>query len=202
MKLTFQKQNVQALLSQRNAWIGIAGLTALSTLILSVGVFYKEQKVILVPPHITKSFWVQGNEVSKTYLEEMGVYMSKLLLDLSPGNLDHNYGVLLRYATPEAHGALEKQFLGEAQDYRSLQMTTHFKPASVMANPQKLEVEVKGTLTTYVASKEIKTAQRTIFLKFTNRGSGLLLVQASPRTPADEGNQNNAQERKNHNEHF
>jgi len=191
MKLSFQKKNVQTLLSERNVWMRIASLTALSTLMLSVAVFYKTQKVILVPPHITKSFWVQGKEVSREYLEEMGVYMAKLLRDLSSGNLDHNHGVLLRYATPEAYGTLAKQFLKEAQEYKSLHLTTHFKPSSVTANPERLEVEVKGVLTSYVASKEIRTSQETILLKFTDRGSGLLLEKAVSLKESEEEEHNN-----------
>ena len=185
MNLGFQTKNVNQLSSQLNAWIRIAVLMGVSTLILSVCVFYKTEKVILVPPHITKSFWIRGDEVSKSYLEEMGVYMTKLLLDLSPSNLDHNHRVLLRYATPEAHGKLEKQFFEEAQEYKGLQLTTHFKPVSVTANPQKLEVEVKGTLTSFVASKEVKSTQEILCLKFTHRGNGLLLEKAARVAPAN-----------------
>jgi len=179
MRIELQKQTVSKLLLERNAWIRIATLTAMSTLILGVAVFRKNQKIILVPPHITKSFWVQGDEVSKEYLEEMGVYMAKLLLDLSPANLAHNHSVLLRYTTPEAYGSLKTQFLKEEETYRSLQLSTHFKPGTVTANPTTFEVDVNGTLTSYVAGKEIKTTPETVFLKFTDRGSGLLLERAS-----------------------
>lgn len=179
MKFSFHKQTVNKLLSQRNAWKTIAMTLSVGIGLLSVAVVFKHEKTILVPAQISKSFWVQGDEVSKEYLEEMGVYMAKLLLDLSPGNVVHNHKALLRYASPEAYGSLKKQFLKEEEDYASLQLSTHFKPTSVAANPQTLEVEVKGILTSYVASQMIKTSSETVFLKFTSQGSGLLLERAT-----------------------
>ncbi len=178
MRFLFQKQTVERIFAERNSWIGISVVLSVTTVILSVAVLGKSQKIILVPPHITKSFWIKGDEVSKEYLEEIGVYMAKLLLDLSPANLNHNHQVLLRYATPEAYGQLEKQFLEEKSQYESLQLTTHFKPSSVMAKPDTLEVEVKGTLTSYVAAKEVKSSQALLKLKFADRGTGLLLESA------------------------
>ena len=161
-------------------------MLSVSLVFLSVAVFCRHEKTILVPGHMTKSFWVQGDEVSKEYLEEMGVYISKLLLDLSPGNIVHNHKALLRYASPEAYGSLKKQCLKEEEDYTSLQLSTHFKPTSVSANPQTLSVEVKGILTSYVASKEIKSSPETIFLTFTHRGSGLLLERAAGTAQGEE----------------
>ena len=178
MKFSFQKQTVSTLLSERNAWRGVTLVLSVSLVFLGISVIFKREKTILVPCPLTKSFWIQGDDVSKEYLEEMGVYMSKLLLDLSPGNVVHNHKALLRYASPEAYGRLKKQFLKEEEDYSSLQLSTHFKPTSVTANPQTLEVEIKGILTSYVASKEIKSSQETISLKFTSQGTGLLLERA------------------------
>lgn len=159
---------------------------SVSLVFLSVSIFCKHEKTILVPAHFTKSFWIQGDEVSREYLEEMGVYIAKLLLDLSPGNVVHNHKALLRYASPEAYGSLKKQFLKEEEEHTSLQLSTHFKPTSVTANPQTLDVEVKGILTSYVASKEIKSSHSTIFLTFTHRGSGLLLERASETAQEEE----------------
>ncbi len=186
MRFSLQKQTVNKLLSQRTAWKNLTMVLSVSLVFLSIAVFCRNEKTILVPAPFTKSFWVQGDEVSKEYLEEMGVYISKLLLDLSPGNVVHNHKALLRYASPEAYGSLKKQFLKEEENYTSLQLSTHFKPTSVTANPQTLNVEVKGILTSYVASKEIKTSSEVVFLKFTSQGSGLLLERATGMDQGEE----------------
>lgn len=179
MNIEFLRRNILKLISQRNGWIGIATLTAMSTVLLSTALFFKNERTILVPPHISKTLWVEGGSVSKEYLEEMGMYISKLLLDLTPTSFTYNHEALLKYATPEAYGALKKQFMDDGEEYTKLQLSTHFKPSEVIANPKKLHVRVKGNLTSYVAGKQMDSSLETIFLQFSLRGAGLLLEKVS-----------------------
>lgn len=144
-------------------------------MLLSIIVFGKREQVILVPPHHSKSFRVQGSDISQEYLEEMGVYMSKLLLDLSPATFTYNHEVLLKYVTPESYGTLKKKLLKDGEQYTKLQLSTNFKPSQITANPKTLQVDVIGTLTSYVAGKEVESSQELVTLEFTQRGSGLLL---------------------------
>jgi conjugal transfer pilus assembly protein TraE len=175
MNVNFLRHNILELFSQRNAWRGISVGMVMSNVILSAAVFLKNERTILVPPHITKTLWVEGGAVSKEYLEEMGVYIAKLLLDLSPTSFSYNHETLLKYATPEAYGALKKQLMDDGDQYTKLQLSTHFKPNEVSANPTKLQVDVKGTLTSYVAGKEMSANPETVSLQFSLRGAGLLL---------------------------
>ena len=179
MKVDFLHQNILNIISQRNAWIGISALMATSNIALSSALFLKNERTVLVPPHITKTLWVEGGRVSKEYLEEMGLYMAKLLLDLSPTSFAYNHETLLRYATPEAYGVLKKQLLEDGDYYTKLQLSTHFKPTEVKANPSKLSVEVKGSLTSYVAGKELRSSLESISLQFSLRGAGLLLERVT-----------------------
>lgn len=180
MKFDFHQYNTTDLWSQRNRLFVLAGVLVFSNVLLGIGVLCKNEKTILVPPQITKTLWVQGGEVSQSYLEEMGLYMSKLLLDLSPTSFAYNHAVLLRYAIPEAYGSLKKQLTKDGEQYTKLQLSTHFKPTEITANPQTLEVEVKGQLLSYVSGKQVRDSQETLFLKFTMRGGGLLLESVSP----------------------
>lgn len=188
MNLSFHKDSLTKHLSERNAWMGISIVLGVSLCLLAAALLHKREKTILVPLNIHKSFWVHGDEVSKEYLEEMGLYLAKLLMDVSPSHIRHNHAVLLRYATPEAYGTLKAQFVEEEASSSSLQLSTHFKPSSVLANPEVLTVEVKGVLTSYVAGKEIKTSSETLLLKFANREAGLLLESAKGM-PKGEGHE-------------
>ena len=179
MRADFLHYNILKIISQRNAWISFSALMAMSNIVLSIALFLKHERIILVPPHIAKTLWVEGGTVSKEYLEEMGLYMSKLLLDLSPTNFPYNHETLLKYATPEAYGALKKQLLEDGDTYTKLQLSTHFKPTEVTASPGKLHVEVKGNLTSYVAGKEIRSSLETVSLQFSLRGAGLLLEKVT-----------------------
>jgi conjugal transfer pilus assembly protein TraE len=178
MKLSIHKEAMPKLLSERNIWMKAMIILSIANAILAISLAQRHEKTILVPTSLHKSFWVQGDDVSKEYLEEMGVYIAKLLLDLSPSSVVHNHTTLLRYATPEAYGTLKAQFVKEEAEYSALQLSTHFKPTSVLANPKTYSVEIKGALTRYVAGKDIKTSSETILLKFATRGTGLLLESA------------------------
>jgi len=179
VKAEYLHQSIIKLLSQRNGLLALAGILSLSNVLLVVGLICKSERVILVPPHIHKSLWVEDGEVSKEYLEEMGAYLSKLLLDLSPTSFPYNHETLLKYATPEAYGSLKKQLIHDGEQYIKLQLSTHFKPAEVIANSQTLEVQVKGMLTSFMAGKQIRESQETLSLQFTQRGGGLLLESIS-----------------------
>ncbi|MBS0271671.1 MAG: type IV conjugative transfer system protein TraE [Proteobacteria bacterium] len=183
MKAEFLHQNIIKLLSQRNGLLMLAGILSLSNVLLVVALICKSERIILVPPHIHKVLWIEGGEISKEYLEEMGAYLSKLLLDISPTSFPYNHETLLKYATPEAHGELKKQLIKDGEQYTQLQLSTHFKPAEVIASPQILEVQIKGLLTSFMAGKQVKESQETIILKFTQRGGGLLLESISGGNP-------------------
>ena len=185
MNSSFLRHNILKLIPQRNGWIGIASLMAMNNVLLSTALLVKSERTILVPPHITKTLWVEGGAVSKEYLEEMGVYLAKLLLDLSPSSFSYNHGTLLKYATPEAYGALKKQLMEDGEHYTKLQLSTHFKPSQVSANPKTMHVNVKGTLISYMAGKEVRSSQETVSLQFSLRGAGLLLERVTGGTQHD-----------------
>ena len=183
MKVEVLHQNILRLLSQRKSLVALTGILCLSNVLLAMALTCKSERIILVPPHITRTFWIEGGEVSKEYLEEMGVYLSKLLLDISPTSFPYNHETLLKYVTPEAYGSIKTHLIKEGEQYKQLQLATHFKPAEVIADPQTLEVEVKGLLTSFVAGKLVKDSQETLTLKFTQRGAGLLLESISGGKP-------------------
>ncbi|MBS0272302.1 MAG: type IV conjugative transfer system protein TraE [Proteobacteria bacterium] len=179
----FLHQNIIKLLSQRNGLLILGGVLSLSNVLLVAALICKSERTILVPPYINKTLWVEGREVSKEYLEEMGAYLSKLLLDISPSSFSYNHETLLKYATPEAYGTLKNQLLKDGEHYIQLQLSTHFKPIEVTANPKSLEVHVKGLLTSFIAGKQIRDVQESLFLQFTQRGGGILLESISGGTP-------------------
>lgn len=183
MKVDFLRENIIKLISQRNGLSMLTGVLALSNVLLGIVLICRSERTILLPPHITKTMWVEGGEVSKEYLEEIGLYMSKILLDLTPTSFSYNHEILLKYATPETYGALKKQLRHDGEQYTKLQLSTHFKPSQITANPKTLEVEVKGILASYIAGKHVRDSQTTLILKFTIRGGGILLESVTGGSP-------------------
>ncbi|MDP4154219.1 MAG: type IV conjugative transfer system protein TraE [Bacillota bacterium] len=183
MKTDFLNQNIAKLLSQRNAIAVVSGVQTLSMAALIIALACKSERTILMPPEIKREMWFQGGNVSASYLESLGEYLSKLLLDITPTSFAHNHDQILKYATPEAYGALKKQLMNDGEKYTKLQLSTHFYPNQLTVNQKTLEVEVKGTLTSYIAGNKVQDSQETITLKFTNRGAGMLLESVSGGNP-------------------
>lgn len=179
MNSTFFYQNATKFLSQRNGLLVLAGLLALNSVVLTGALVFSSEKIILLPPETRQSFWVKGGTVSSEYLEDMGWGLSKLLLDLTPSTYSYNHEKLLAFAAPESYGSLKRTLHKEGEDYKTLQLSTHFYPSEIIADPKTLTVDVKGTLSSFVAGKLVDQHEDTIHLKLTQRGGGLLLESIS-----------------------
>ncbi|MBA3814736.1 MAG: type IV conjugative transfer system protein TraE [Alphaproteobacteria bacterium] len=183
MKVEFHQQNITKALEQRNAIAVVSGVQTLSMAVLIIALVCKTERTILMPPEIKREMWFEGSIASPSYLESMAEYISKLLLDITPTSFTHNHEQILKYATPEAYGALKKQLMNDGEQYTKLQLSTHFYPNQLTVNPKTLEVEVKGTLTSYISGNKVRDSQETITFKFTHRGAGMLLEQVSGGNP-------------------
>jgi type IV conjugative transfer system protein TraE len=183
MEINYLQQNTAKFLQQRNVIATISGIQTLAMSVLVVALAFKSECTILMPPEIKKPMRFQGSQVPKEYLEELGIYFSKLLLDITPSSFPHNHEQLLKYTSPEAYGALKKQLMNDGEQYTKLQLSTHFYPTEVTTHPKNLEVEVKGMLISYIAGTRVKESQETIKLKFDNRGAGMLLESVSGGNP-------------------
>lgn len=86
-------------------------LLANTVLALLVARFANRERVVLVPPTIHKTFWVNEERASGEYLEQMAYFLMQLNVDVTPQNVDHQARVLMQYAAPAAYGELRAAML-------------------------------------------------------------------------------------------
>lgn len=175
MKFDILQENITKLLAQRNTVLILSVVMVLSNVILVTAYVLKGERIVLVPPQIKKTFWVEEGNVSKEYLEEMALFLSQLFLDNSPSSCAYKRDVILRYATPESYSALKKRLLKEEETYKELQLTTHFKPLEIKTNPKTLNAQLIGHLTSFVAGQKVRESQEHLTLQFVLRGGKLML---------------------------
>jgi len=175
MRLDILQEKVTKRLAQRDTVLILSVIMALSNVILITAYVLKGERIVLVPPQIKNTFWVEEGSVSKEYLEEMTLFISQLLLDNSPSSCAYKRDIILRYATPEAYSALKKRLLKEEETYKELQLTTHFKPLEINASPETLNVQLTGYLTSFVSGQKVRESQEKLSLKFVLRGGKLML---------------------------
>jgi conjugal transfer pilus assembly protein TraE len=151
----------------------ICGCSIVTCLGLCFFVLNKSDRVIIVPPNVSKSFWVDSNKVSSEYLEEMGLFLAHQLLDITPASFSYQRDIVMRYIHPSAHNFLHKKFIQDESKYRKLNLSTSFKPLEVKVG--NLQINLKGQLISYVGQKRVQQDTEEYVMQFDYAHGRLLL---------------------------
>jgi conjugal transfer pilus assembly protein TraE len=180
------KTTIHSLLKQRSALLIISMGLLVSNIILSIKLLSENTRVIITPPEIQKSFWVDQGTVSPEYLEQMSTFIAHQILDVSPASAQRQREIVLGYVAPEFHNALKKRLEKEEAFLRKEQVSTSFKPTQITVDAEKLEVELIGEMNHYVASARISHEAETYLLKFLYKGQRLHLKSFKLKGDIDE----------------
>lgn len=156
MLQTVLLSKTQQILNQRNLLGGISGIVLISNFILGIALLNKSDRVVVVPPEVKQSFWVEKSQVSSSYLEEMSLFFSHLLFDRSFETAPYQNSVLLRYVSPDVYGSLKSYLMAEEERMKKDQLSTFFKVYKVFPNQKTMTVLVEGELMKYVGEKQIE----------------------------------------------
>lgn len=113
--MIFQKQKRD--LDHANHTIGLQNLLVTGLMLLSMALAVStcsligRERIILVPPTISKSFWIDKAKVSGDYLDQMALFLIQLILNVSPRSVDFQSKILLQYAAPEAYAELKAMMM-------------------------------------------------------------------------------------------
>lgn len=129
----------------------------------------------MVPGVIEKEFWVDGHDVSATYLEQFGCFLGQLLLGKSSQSAPVQRTVLLRHTDPSFSGLLSKKLYEEEQLLSKQNSSYVFFPIDIQVDLPSKEVLLTGDRVFYVAGKAVSTDKESYILRFNYSGSRLLL---------------------------
>lgn len=155
MNINYFKSDITKLIKQRNSSLLIIILLLISNIILAAGLFMKKQKVIIVPAYLKQSVWSEGELVSESYLEEMSLFFTKLMLDTTPTSLKSRRDIILRYIHPKYFHAMEKKLIEEERNLKRSSVATVFIPKRIEVNTKNFIARITGEITTYVAGSRI-----------------------------------------------
>ncbi len=174
MKFLFHQKRLGHLQIQRNGFAGLAFILLLIVLLQTVLLFFKKEKIIISPPELTQSYWVEGDRFSNSYLEEMALFFTHLMLDVSEANILPQGEILLRYVSSNAYGAFKTKLLGDEKRLKSQQLSLQFTPHSVeLIEP--MQADITGSLSSYVGSQKISNSQETYRVSFSQHKGRLFL---------------------------
>jgi len=143
------------------------------------------ERVVIVPPVVHKTFWIEGERVSGEYLEQMGYFLSQLILNVTPQSVDYQAKVLLQYAAPGAYGELRTALLTAAERLKRDSATTVFSPRDLTVDEAGMKVAVRGQLTTFISDRRVSEAVKAYLVEFQYTGGRIYLKTFRETTTND-----------------
>ena len=146
------------------------------------------QRVVVVPPTIHKTFWVESDRVSSEYLEQMGYFLMQLTLNVTPQSVDHQARVLLQYAAPASYGELRMALLAAAERLKRDSASTVFSPQDLIVDENTLRVGVRGQLTTFISDRRVAEVSKGYAIELQYSGGRVFLKsfrETNPNAPLE-----------------
>ncbi len=110
---TFQS-NIAKIAGQRNTFLLFSLLQACAVILLTILLCMKKERILIVPTS-GASFWIEENRASSGYIEKMGVFLSDLLLNRSPADVEKRNAIILQYVHPKSYHEIRKLLLQEQE---------------------------------------------------------------------------------------
>lgn len=179
MKLRAQKSLLQHAIRQRNGYLAIVCGSLLLNLVLGLGLISTigREKIVIVPPKVTQSFWVNSSLVSSEYLAEMSHFFVMLRFNVAPATAKEQQEMLLRYVGPEYYESLKIQLLNEAESMMKDRISNAFYPVDIKIDARSLEALVIGDLVSTVGTNKTPTKRVTYKISYKYNNHRLLVKQ-------------------------
>jgi conjugal transfer pilus assembly protein TraE len=163
---------------------GALGLCLLLSLVIILNMLGRE-RTIVSPPALKQSFWLTSSTASASYIEEMSLWISSLILDVTPDDVAYKSKLLLQYAHPESHGKLKERQDLEIARLKRDNLSTYFVLATVHANADQLSAVLTGKLHTLINGARVADQERHFLVKWRMDGGRAHLVEFAEASQSD-----------------
>jgi conjugal transfer pilus assembly protein TraE len=175
MNRLFEQTRISYLVSHRNILAGLCSVLLAIVLLQSIFLFFRHERVIVSPPELHQSYWVEGDRFSESYLEEMAVFFAHLLLDVSSESLLYQGEVILRHVDAESYSRIRTKLFADAAQLKKENATSRFQPKKAIVSRDSMEVKLKGTMTQYVSGKDVSSYEETFVVRFSAKNGTIYL---------------------------
>ncbi len=143
------------------------------------------ERVILVPPTIHKSFWVESDKVSTEYLEQMGYFLVQLVLNVTPQSVDYQSKLLLQYAAPASYGEIRTAMAVTGDRLKRDGAATVFSPRTINVDEHALKVAVQGQLTAFIGDRRVSDVSKSYLIEL-QYALGKITIKSFKETNAND----------------
>ncbi len=162
------------LLSKLDAQTRFLGLTttllAICLLFMSVTLFllYSKKTVVILPPKVDKEFWVSGNTLSSSYLEQVAYFIADRVMTVSPQNVESSLDMIRPFFStdPEDLKALDKVFIGIIKTVKENDYYQVFYPLRFMIDKKQKKLVVEGIVRKMSGMQYIGQERKTVTVRF------------------------------------
>ena len=174
----------------RRASLLLAGLlvsSMLSTLVLALllASLAGRERVVVVPPTVQKTFWVEAERASPEYLEQMAYFLAQLVLNVTPQSAEAQSRILLNYAAPSAYGELRTAMAANAERVKRDGSSTVFSPQDLIVDEARQRVGLRGLLTTFISDRRVSEVSKGYAIELQYAGGRIFLKTFRETTPND-----------------
>ena len=143
------------------------------------------ERVVVVPPTIHKTFWLESDRVSAEYLEQMAYFLMQLTLNVTPQSVDHQAKVLLQYAAPASFGELRTALLAAGERLKRDGASTIFSAQELAVDERALRVGLRGQLTTFISDRRVSEVSKGYVIELQYSGGRVFLKAFRETNPND-----------------
>ena len=164
---------------RRNRGLGLAVGALAAGMLLALAIIINllaTVRTVVVPPSISKSFWVTSERASREYLEQMGSFVAWLILDVTPSTIDWKKDILLGYVDPAQYGLLKTRQEVEAEHLKRINAATAFAPQQLVASEETQSLVVRGRLRTLVNGYETANDLKAYRIEFGHAGARMHVI--------------------------
>ena len=172
MKLETYQDDLGALrrrVADQRLAIGILSVCLMLALLIIFRIAGTE-RTLVVPPNVTKTFWVEDNKGGSEYLVQMSSFVAYLLLDVTPKSIEWKKDMLLKWCLPDNAGAIKTRQDLEATRLKQLNASTYFQLQQLVPDEESQSVTLTGFLLTQVNGTKTSDVQKTYRAEFAFRG--------------------------------
>lgn len=175
MKSSVFEGNLNSISNQRNFLVVLCCVLSVSLLLTTTFLFFRVERVVVVPAIIEKEFWVDANTVSPTYLEQYGSFLGQLLLTKSSYTAEIQKKILLRHVDPVYSSALMERLEKEQKVLSKGNASYVFFITGIEVVPDKYCVLLKGNRVFSVGNKVLSEEKEAYLFGFSYKDGRLLL---------------------------
>ena len=165
----------------------LLSVSMLATLLLAAHTLRQagRERVVVVPPAIHKTFWVEAERASPEYLEQMGYFLAQLTLNVTPQSVEHQSRLLLQYAAPASWGELRTAMAANADRIKRDGASTVFSPQDLQVDEGTQRVGLRGLLTTFISDRRVSEVSKGYAIELQQTNGRIFLKTFRETNPND-----------------